>query len=210
MKPLAPTHLPLPQVSAYSLLQYLVRHRWGELSAQEQLQVTQLAYQHMLDGARVACGACGCFGDWTGRVKDWVLLGGRSSSRSRSWRISTCSTVRARAAFGGMRRPGDTWVLPGAGAAAGRAAGWDILRRSQAAEPPPCSRVSSSLPPHPAVGHLGSSAAWALKSKSAMLLAAVVRQQGPDSFAQLLPQLLNAAAEGPMQVGRAGLRGFGV
>jgi len=33
-----------------------------------------------------------------------------------------------------------------------------------------------------------------------MLLAAVVRQQGPDSFSALLPQLIAAAAEGPMQV----------
>jgi hypothetical protein len=37
-----------------------------------------------------------------------------------------------------------------------------------------------------------------------MLMAAVVRQQGPDSFGQLLPQLVAAAAEGPMQVRGAG------
>jgi hypothetical protein len=37
-----------------------------------------------------------------------------------------------------------------------------------------------------------------------MLLAAVVRQQGPDSFAALLPQLIAAAGEGPMQVRRVG------
>ncbi|KIY93591.1 hypothetical protein MNEG_14370 [Monoraphidium neglectum] len=86
------------QVSAYSLLQYLVRNRWGELAPQEQQQVTQLAYQHLRD-----------------------------------------------------------------------------------------------------VGHLGAQAAWALKSKAAMLLAGVVRQQGPEGFGQLLPQLIAAAGEGPMQ-----------
>jgi hypothetical protein len=39
------------QVSAYSLLQHLVRHRWDELSAGERSEVTQLAYQHTRDGA---------------------------------------------------------------------------------------------------------------------------------------------------------------
>jgi hypothetical protein len=37
-----------------------------------------------------------------------------------------------------------------------------------------------------------------------MLLAGVVRQQGPEGFGQLLPQLIAAAGEGPMQVGGAG------
>eukprot|EP00878_Enallax_costatus_P020732 GHUV01021924.1.p1 GENE.GHUV01021924.1~~GHUV01021924.1.p1 ORF type:complete len:211 (+),score=42.84 GHUV01021924.1:174-806(+) len=86
------------QMSAYSLLQYLVRNRWSELSADEHQKITQLAYQHMKD-----------------------------------------------------------------------------------------------------VGHLGNQAAWPLKSKSAMLLAAVTRQQGPETFAALLPQLITSAAEGPMQ-----------
>ena len=62
--------------------------------------------------------------------------------------------------------------------------------------PPPATRRAPRRAP---VGHLGTQAAWALKSKSAMLLAAVVRQQGPESFAQLLPQLVTAAADGPMQ-----------
>jgi hypothetical protein len=52
----------------------------------------------------------------------------------------------------------------------------------------------------PAVGHLGHSAAWPLKSKAAMLLAAVTRQQGPETYSALLPQLVASAAEGPMQV----------
>jgi hypothetical protein len=50
-----------------------------------------------------------------------------------------------------------------------------------------------------AVGHLGQQAAWPLKSKSAMLLAAVARQQGPEAYTSLLPQLVSSAAEGPMQ-----------
>ncbi|KAF6261995.1 armadillo-type protein [Scenedesmus sp. NREL 46B-D3] len=49
------------------------------------------------------------------------------------------------------------------------------------------------------VGHLGQQAAWPLKSKAAMLLAAVARQQGPDAYTALLPQLISSAAEGPMQ-----------
>lgn len=51
-----------------------------------------------------------------------------------------------------------------------------------------------------AVGHLGQQAAWPLKSKAAMLLAAVTRQQGPETYSALLPQLVSSAAEGPMQV----------
>lgn len=51
-----------------------------------------------------------------------------------------------------------------------------------------------------AVGHLGQQAAWPLKSKAAMLLAAVTRQQGPETYSALLPQLVASAAEGPMQV----------
>lgn len=60
-----------------------------------------------------------------------------------------------------------------------------------------------------AVGHLGQQAAWPLKSKAAMLLAAVTRQQGPETYSALLPQLVASAAEGPMQVGvlHAGERG---
>ncbi|WIA43061.1 hypothetical protein OEZ86_009590 [Tetradesmus obliquus] len=86
------------QMSAYTLLQILVRNRWAELSADEHQKITQLAYQHMKD-----------------------------------------------------------------------------------------------------VGHLGQQAAWPLKSKSAMLLAAVARQQGPEAYSALLPQLIASAAEGPMQ-----------
>jgi hypothetical protein len=80
------------------------------------------------------------------------------------------------------------------------------------APPPPAAAPRRAAPPAARpVGHLGSKAAWALKSKAAMLLAAVVRQQGPDSFAALLPQLLSAAAEGPMQarVGWGGGEGGG-
>jgi hypothetical protein len=33
-----------------------------------------------------------------------------------------------------------------------------------------------------------------------MLLAAVTRQQGPETYTALLPQLMASAAEGPMQV----------
>lgn len=33
-----------------------------------------------------------------------------------------------------------------------------------------------------------------------MLLAAVTRQQGPETYSALLPQLVTSAAEGPMQV----------
>jgi hypothetical protein len=54
------------------------------------------------------------------------------------------------------------------------------------------------------VGHLGQQAAWPLKSKAAMLLAAVTRQQGPETYTALLPQLVASAAEGPMQVGGCG------
>lgn len=50
-----------------------------------------------------------------------------------------------------------------------------------------------------AVSHLGAQAAWALKSKAAMLLAAVIRQQGPDTYTAILPQLIGSAAEGPLQ-----------
>eukprot|EP00775_Hariotina_reticulata_P009038 gene9038-9209_t len=37
------------QMSAYTLLQILVRNRWAELSAEEHQKITQLAYQHMKD-----------------------------------------------------------------------------------------------------------------------------------------------------------------
>ncbi len=71
-----------------------------------------------------------------------------------------------------------------------------------------CAAVVSECAPHPiptcpppttTVGHLGQGAAWPLKSKAAMLLAAVTRQQGPETFAALLPQLVSCAAEGPLQ-----------
>jgi hypothetical protein len=82
------------------------------------------------------------------------------------------------------------------------------VRRRGAAIPPTPARPPQPPPtsPHPAppVGNLGASAAWALKSKAALLLAAVVRQQGPDAFAAVLPQLMTAAAEGPLQVGGGG------
>jgi hypothetical protein len=48
----------------------------------------------------------------------------------------------------------------------------------------------------------GGKAAWPLKTKAAVLLAAVVRQQGPPVYAQLVPQLIQQASEGPAQVGR--------
>jgi hypothetical protein len=47
----------------------------------------------------------------------------------------------------------------------------------------------------------GGKAAWPLKTKAAVLLAAVVRQQGPPVYAQLVPQLIQQASEGPPQVG---------
>ncbi|GFH29538.1 Xpo1 domain-containing protein [Haematococcus lacustris] len=45
----------------------------------------------------------------------------------------------------------------------------------------------------------GGRAAWPLKTKAAVLLAAVVRQQGVDVYNQLVPQLIQQAAEGPVQ-----------
>lgn len=67
----------------------------------------------------------------------------------------------------------------------------------------PCAAIPhacllGALPPC-AVGTLGAQAAWALKSKAAMLLAAVTRQQGPGAYEELLPQLIASAEEGPMQ-----------
>jgi exportin-5 len=51
------------------------------------------------------------------------------------------------------------------------------------------------------VSHLasGQAAAWALKSKAAMLAAAVVRRLGPEAYSDLLPRLVAAAREGPLQ-----------
>ena len=45
----------------------------------------------------------------------------------------------------------------------------------------------------------GQAAAWALKSKAAMLAAAVVRRLGPAAYRDLLPRLVAAAREGPLQ-----------
>lgn len=63
--------------------------------------------------------------------------------------------------------------------------------------PPPLTSLHVTF--YSAVGHLGHQAAWPLKSKAAMLLAAVTRQQGPETYTALLPQLISSAAEGPMQ-----------
>ena len=43
-------------------------------------------------------------------------------------------------------------------------------------------------------------AAWAIKSKVAVLLASVVRNQGAEAFAQLMPQLLGNADGNTLQV----------
>jgi hypothetical protein len=53
--------------------------------------------------------------------------------------------------------------------------------------------------PPDAVGHLGS--AWVLKSKAALLLAAVTQKQGPAAYEALVPQLVASAEAGPLQVG---------
>lgn len=50
------------------------------------------------------------------------------------------------------------------------------------------------------MSHLGAGqSAWALKSKAAMLAAAVVRKLGPAAYTDLLPRLVAAAREGPLQ-----------
>jgi hypothetical protein len=76
------------------------------------------------------------------------------------------------------------------------------MQRAPPPPPPaaqtPCCAVCSCM--CAAVGHWGQQAAFALKSKAAMLLAAVTRQQGPETYSALLPQLVSSAAEGPMQV----------
>lgn len=51
----------------------------------------------------------------------------------------------------------------------------------------------------PAVVQAGRTA-WPLKSKVALLLSAVLRQQGPEAYNQMLPQLLQQSVEGPTQV----------
>jgi hypothetical protein len=50
-------------------------------------------------------------------------------------------------------------------------------------------------------------ATWAIKSKVAVLLAAVVRQQGAPAYQQLLPQLLNNASSNSLQVHALPFRG---
>jgi hypothetical protein len=44
-------------------------------------------------------------------------------------------------------------------------------------------------------------ATWAIKSKVAVLLAAVVRQQGASAYTALVPQLLNNADSHTLQAG---------
>lgn len=58
--PIAPWHMLQPR---WIPPRTQVKHRWNELSEQEQQQVTQLAYQHLQDGAPGAGGS----GAWRGR-----------------------------------------------------------------------------------------------------------------------------------------------
>jgi hypothetical protein len=55
--------------------------------------------------------------------------------------------------------------------------------------------AAGSLPPLP-LPPAGSSS-WAIRSKASLLLALVIKRTGPELWEAALPQLLQAAAEGP-------------
>ena len=56
------------------------------------------------------------------------------------------------------------------------------------------------LPPHTHTVCTAGKAAWPVKSKVAVLLSAVVRQQGAAAYAQLMPQLLGNVDGNVLQV----------
>lgn len=154
-----------------------VRNRWTELSAGEQQKITQLAYQHMKDGES--------------RLWGVLTAGGRLHTCTAALTVVCCCllcahcTAQRTALLHMCHVPACLPVC--------------LSRHSPVQLLPPdvCARLPLCLC---AVGHLGQQAAWPLKSKAALLLAAVTRQQGPETYSALLPQLVSSAAEGPMQV----------
>lgn len=148
-----------------------VRNRWTELSADEQQKITQLAYQHMKDGESRLWGVLAAGGYTCSCSDSRVLLLPLCSLYSRAHSLASYVPCAC---------------LP------------VCLRHCPVQlRPHVCARLSLCMR---AVGHLGQQAAWPLKSKAALLLAAVTRQQGPETYSALLPQLVSSAAEGPMQV----------